>query len=575
MHALWQPTHIFLIVTLLWIGCAEDPSIGSDPECGQKITCTGDEADATPRNEDSQESGDSESNASSVDSEEGDIESAPDSASDGTLTEDSTTEDSAGSGPDASPADTTEEVDVTGPVVVSMDPEDGETQVGLPLSITLTFNEPVRVETVDTVTFIVRDPSGKSIGGSPVLSEDGTQVTLTPAASKVEWASPYTVEVSVFVQDLLGNPMNEEFEGVFYTGAPEGMETYAALATQYAPRVYQGVRLGNAHYDYPTAIDWDGDWDVANNKDALKSAQEVAPSLYWDAMETRSHLFLFYFLYYSIKDAPGEIAKPVSNDLTGIVVTLAKESDLASLRPVSVTTYGAYSGVEEMRVHKVEGEDLGNGNLVDATATWGQMAEEDAFKAYVSSPLHVACSWELGGDGECELNAGILLELNWLILAYTEGVPSLLIKDGTWPTEGDGIDYALIHSLPQLWARRTSFGPESLWQDTYSFDYGAAAERPGSGLSGLPSFFNPKEGNDAGRPPWAWKWKPGLTQFAELPRGTLYLDPAYFFQKRHGMEEFNWQSMSFTGWSLEYCFNGSLGIDKRDSFGECLPAEIP
>ena len=228
-----------------------------------------------------------------------------------------------------------------------------------------------------------------------------------------------------------------------------------------------------------------------------------------------------------------------------------------------------------MRVFQAEDSSLGEGNLVDATAPWDVLASENRFTAWVTQPTHITCSWAVPAEGECELNEGILLELNWITMGWSLEGPTLLLKEGGWPMEGDAWEYELQHSLPTFWARRSSFDAEGLWASN-TFDYTPLGAPEGGDVFELPSFFAAPEGSDSGRPPWAWKWKAGgFSQFTDLPRGTLYLDPAHFFLKRHGLENSPWESETKTGWSEQYCFNGALNIDKRETFGDCLPVQIP
>lgn len=556
-----------LVLFLSLLGCGEEAATQVSNSCtGDACLASEDGINADAMEGDSNESEVLEDGTLEDGQEEALGEDVSDDAGeepDSTDSSDDTIEDSESS------TDIDDSPDLEGPVVLSVSPDHDEEGVQIPFDVTITFSEPIREETVDGNTFTLKNAAGDSIGGKPSLSEDETTVTITPVETKQEWASPYTLEISFLVQDKLGNPMDSGFESRFYTDAPQNMELYRSLAEQFFPVVYQSVRAGNAHYDYPTRIDLDEDWAASNNRQALKGASEVSPALYWDVAETRSHVFLHYTLYYPLMVADGEIANPVASDTSGVIVTLFK-GDGSDMSPVSVTTYGTYSGVEEVRAYQVEGSSLGNSNLVDGADTWENLAEGDGFKLWVSQPLHVACSWHLGGDGACELNEGILLELSWLVLSYLDGIPTLLIKDGGWPTTGGDIGVEMLHGLTHLWPRRTLYGPEGLWRDNYSFEYSPLENRPGGDLDALPSFFDPAEDHDPGRPPWAWRWKPGLSQFTDLPQGTLYLDPAFFFMKRHGIEGEPWEAAEGTGWSLEYCFHGALGIDQRGNFGECL-----
>ena len=190
----------------------------------------------------------------------------------------------------------------------------------------------------------------------------------------------------------------------------------------------------------------------------------------------------------------------------------------------------------------------------------------------------MTCSSVFSGDGECEFNEGTLLTQEMVTFTANTEESDPLVKNEIWPIQGEW-SMEMHHLLTALWARRGSIGEGGLWQDSYEFDYDAITDqtssrkRPGDYLTDLPSFFDPvDEDHIPGRPPWSWKWSPGAA-FTDLPRGTLYLDPAFFFRKRHGMEQFEWNPEDKTGWSVEYCYHGALAIDERESLGDCLPLE--
>ena len=431
------PSCTLLAITLAClIGCAEENETGGVPcpdgNCSgtEPFSPDGESSDSLDGAEDTDAAdalpSDPDGSASANDGEAGTFDAEVEESESDTQEEqvDSSSEEDAESNP-------VDVVDVDGPEIVSMSPEAGEANVLLPVEVVIVFNEPIREETVDSNTFRLLNLSGKSISGTPILSEDQTTVTLVPNENTVAHASPYQIAISAFVQDSLGNAIGEDLTFTFYTGAPQNLGTYTTLAQQYAPLVRQSVRTGRPVY--PTELHLDGDWNAGNNVDAIKSATEVKPVVYWDAVETRSHLFLYYFFYYPTKEAPGEIANPVASDLTGAVVTLFSGDPEAEPSPVSVLTYGANGGVEDMRVYRVEGSELGLGNLVDETASWEELSEDDRFLAWITQPLHTTCSWAIAGDGDCELNEGILLELNWIALTWGETGATLLLKEGVGP----------------------------------------------------------------------------------------------------------------------------------------------
>lgn len=452
------------------------------------------------------------------------------------------------------------------PQVVSVNPPDGQIEVGIPVVVVITFNEPIRAETVDNNTIQLLDISNKAIGGPPTLSQDGLTITLSPQASALRYLSPYQVRVDSVVQDLEGNQLGTEFVASFFTGPPDGWDDYIALAAQYAPSIWQTLSFKQPHYDIPIAFDADNNLQTADNPTWIQGkAKSLTPTVYWDVAETKSHWIFTYTLFYPYRDPDGS-GKSVANDTAAVLVVVQKFPEPA---PVAAITYGRRGDIQDMYAFVVSGSALDGKPLVDDDAPNDTLFPGGRFALYVTSPLHQACSWATGGPGECELNEGIKIGQSYMTMIGPSETPTIIQNDGKWPNSAENVTYELRSSAVEWWSRRNQFGDTKVWAAGFDFDYEPEDGRPGANLKELPSFFGLNVGTDGGRPPWSWSWKPGsFGQFTKLAQGTPFLDPAWFLSKRFGLGN-SWNSTEKTGFSTDYCFHPTLNIDNRTSDPDC------
>ncbi len=506
---------------------------------------------------------------------------APDAGADSGAAPPDTATPDAGPAHDVSTPEPDVLVDTEPPTISSSSPADGQTDVALPVEIAITFNEPIRKQLVQKTVFYVLDPlTNKKIPhleGSPALSADGLTVTIKPDASKMASGSPYEIHVQSVVQDLAGNKMNDdplyEWVSTFYT-APASLDSYVAIAAQFAPRAYVSVREDSPQVDYPTRFDFDGDLAPKDNPDAINKAKEVPAAVYWDVMETKTHYFLVYTYLWPFRPSPGGTTKPIANDTAGVIVVVAKND--GNPVPVEALTYGRLGSSEDLGAWVADESNLAGSNLVDGHAPRDELFPGGHFEVYLTSPDHQACSWKFGGVGKkCELNEGIKATLHLVEYGGAAAQPTVFEKaGGNWPLDLQGADAAvfeLVSTLGSLWIRRQLVGSDLLWDNDFTYEPDPGYGRPGAGLPPIPKTFGHPSVNDlGGYPPWAWQWKPSgfATQYTKVSRGTIFLDPAWFLAKRHLTNPANAPAW----WSLDYCLEPYLGIDLRGQDPACSPA---
>lgn len=478
--------------------------------------------------------------------------------------------------------------DTTPPFVASSDPAHEATGVATPFVIHVTFSEPIRFEaTVDKTTFRVYDITGVQLSGELTYDAETYTVTFTPAASTTFYrASPYRVVLTELIQDRAGNRM-ERTTLRFATELFPDLQRYEALAQKYSPVLMQSVNKTNPIWDYPTAADFDGDWDGLNNDDNMKKATEIPPVVYFDVVESKTHYFLRYAYFY-VRHTEG-VELTFGNEAAGAIVVVEK---YPTERPIAVETYFGAASKEDLRSFVTQESGLvtdgaaegPNGNLNDKDrkyfgVNWvfpqATLFPGGHYQAYLTSGTHQSCAWaqtnkESTMDFRCELTEGLKNTLSIMQFAFT-GYVDVLQRGATgWPVStapGQVVGYDLRPVMDQWWTRRDRM--ETLFSSTFTYE--APSGRMGGNSARLPTRFvnTMDEATPGGRPPWAWGWNPTVPDpdfyYKSFNQGVVFLDPAYYFAQRHRLT----LTAGNTGFSGTYCYNPYLLVDQRDKDIDC------
>jgi len=111
--------------------------------------------------------------------------------------------------------------DTAPPTVASVTPANGATGAGTSVDVTATFSEAMSASTINTSTFVLRNPGG-SVVTSTVSYNAGTNVaTLTPTAALAA-STTYTATITggaSGVKDVAGNALASNFVWTFTTGS--------------------------------------------------------------------------------------------------------------------------------------------------------------------------------------------------------------------------------------------------------------------------------------------------------------------------------------------------------------------
>lgn len=278
---------------------------------------------------------------------------------------------------------------------------------------------------------------------------------------------------------------------VLVNSAPAGAApSDADLARRWAPIHYQDSDSTDYDADYLSTVDFDGDWDAANNwEHEDDDPARLSGAMYYSVVETGSHWFVNYSFYHprdwdDIPDPFDQLQH--ENDMEGVVVTVRKDgSTYGTIEAmVSVAHNDFYSYVP------AGSGFTGGRENVDGPLIMQEYNGEQHPTTRQEAKGHGAYAWDgkefPGGDG----------------VTY---VPS-----GTPETPSGGNDRSVGYQLVDvfaaggLWARRddpvtyASFG-------TFRGDNGK---------------------DNAANPPWGWD---DQNDGDDLQRGLLATDPAYLF----------------------------------------------
>ena len=489
--------------------------------------------------------------------------------------------------PDIGPAPDVEKPDVTFTAleVVSTTPAAEGVSDGTLGAFSITFNKDLEQVTVQPYTVKVHGPGNAELVGTFA----GTGKTLTwQADTPLAPVSRVEVTVTALVTDTQGQSLALPYTFHFYTADFAGMAPYAALAARYAPTLDVALSSGSdAQADLlrtPSQVGWDMT-QTSFNAQSLPATASVA----WTLVESRSHFFINYQLYWPKRPANNGVPA-FDNDVAGVTVIVARYpqehpvglqtffkrlddeqhwlwlTDDAALLPTGakLSSYGVRSVIGSNSLFPVTTDGLG------CTGISGCFTRRAPI--LLKGGVHQAClrldKGEGSGTKACYWDASLAdttKQIRYVPAAQADEASSSEGKTGNQPPT---FGYTLEPLLPTWYARRglpaAYGGPLDL-----SFVYKPPAGRPAGQNAAMGSKLLGGTGSDAGRPLWAWRWKPASNDsYYDLPRGTITMDPAWALWQRlggssGGVKDFD--ATSKAGFSVDYCFDPLLFLDQRDA----------
>lgn len=460
-------------------------------------------------------------------------------------TTDTSTPDTSG---DVNFADTS---DQTPPEVTGVVPAPGAIDVPLNQVITVEFSEPLDFVRVNDDTIELRDPSNREVPATVAYTRGDRAVTLTPTTLLQE-ATGYRVVVADTIRDESNNRMAQGFESRFYTVYDEPAD-YANLARRWAPVIYQEVAEPDgdgAFIDIPTRIDFDGNRDAADNAINAAQAQPApAANVYYHVFETPDHTYLFYLLYYPVRDTGQARAE---HDFAGAMFVIDKASDALML--VEGVKLGSTTEIPIGYKPDSSSASLRGGSVGDRSLTSfadSAMVDGTHYPMYVPSGEHAACNWATGGTGaHCQHPTEAFVGGSGVVLKPGDDAQRL---DEAVDNGGQlEATYRLVPLASTFWAYRGSYGDGGLFDNPFAYDptgtdrpEGYAASQPHQ----LPRTLQTDAAASFGRTPFGWLPSPGSSN-----DGQWLLDPAYILLNRYDLGDAN---------AIDYCYNSFFGIDRR------------
>ncbi len=439
------------------------------------------------------------------------------------------------------------------PEVVSFAPADEAVDVPLDVQVTITFSEPIDSRTVNSGSIELRDPSNTPIAATVSYDEEAMAATVAPT-EPLRPATPYRAVVKEFVRDASQNSIAETtatFSTVFEE--PTGIR---AIAEKFAPVIYQATNdttSGAPTFDIPTTVNFDNNLNASDNESKAKlGTTKTTASVYYSVIESDTHYFVTYVLYYPGREADERF----EHDFTGSVVVVDKATEKLIV-------------IEGVRTSQSSDTPLGFAPD-DSTVTGNQLEkfpadslEETHYPMFVPAGVHESCVFPIAGNPPyCLHNAGEMpggtdggVVMRWAEQGqkYDEAVENA-------ETGFLELQYALVPMVSTLWAWRTLVGPDRLWEGTAA--YAPMGEtRPATTPDGSPLILPNRLASDAetsyGKSPFQWLRSPGETNY-----GQWLIDPTVMLTARYDFGP---------DWSTDYCYNPYLDINLRGdaSHPEC------
>ena len=468
--------------------------------------------------------------------------------------------------------------------VLSTAPKTDTGTPGLKAVFSVTFSQPVNDQSIADYTVLVIAATGATIAGAfkvqgPVLSF--VSDAPLPPASRVD------VTITIQVQGHKGQTLAEAYSFHFHTAGYGKTEPYSALALRYAPEIRQGLGAVAPGNDLLRGLGYDGDWIASNNEAHLTKFDALA-SVGWAVAETQSHFFIHYVYTWPRRTSiTGQLG--YDNDTAGATVVVRR---YPTEQPVALETWFKRPNDERrwlwvtsdsglvpagkkpsaVNVRAVLPVDTLFPKATDSLGCAGKTGcTPRRFAAFLTGSTHQSCLWPDLGEKSAGVCATDTFSKGAMsLIRYVPGLkatPALATggKPGATPSASlPTFTYELTSVFDTWFPRRAS---PDLFVKPMTFIYKAPAGRPtgqklaiGSQLLGGSSDF--------GRPPWAWRWKPANNDaYYDLPRGTVFFDPAHALWQRIGGTSAGLATFDPTtkaGLSLGYCFAPFLFIDQRE-----------
>lgn len=329
-------------------------------------------------------------------------------------------------------------------------------------------------------------------------------------------------------------PRRDDPERLDFGVAERRQDAYRALAENYAPFIAQQTWFRPTS-DYLRRLDFDGNWNAADNAGSAGQGSSQA-YVYYAAAETRSHWFLTYeFVYAGRYDENCVASGCPPNDSSGLILTVRKDG----------SRYGRLLAMETLAYGNV------SSYRADASVRDGLLELDGDVELH--DGLHPVV-FVSGGDHGVFSSSDSRSAFSLRSGTFETGTGITYVYTGSAQRPGGpdarDVGYELLPAYDHLWLRAVDQGPSGAETFDQYFQYQPAARRPGSNESRLAGAF--AGGEDTGRPFWAWS-DTGLQRRRILSTGQWALDPAYAVGR----------TMRFSApVAVDYLYNPYLGVGR-------------
>ncbi len=264
---------------------------------------------------------------------------------------------------------------------------------------------------------------------------------------------------------------------------------YSDLAYRWAPIHYQYVNSNYIRRDMLCSVNYDSDWNTANNRAHIYE-YELIPVVYYATAETRTHYYILYSFYHA-DDFTHE------NDLEGCLLIVEKEDNLLGM--ISIAHYDFFSFAFDNRLQ--QGKQTLDGNLFVEKFDGKDhlMTKQEANKHALTAWGYT--SWFLPWERDSLRRIGIRY--------YPDKIPSQQDEFKVDSFYNTSFPYVLVDLI----------GPEGLW------DKRDEKLNPAT-FSSFGTFNSTTR--ESAHAPWVWDDKlwPWDDMAGDLPTGTIFYDPA-------------------------------------------------
>jgi hypothetical protein len=304
------------------------------------------------------------------------------------------------------------------------------------------------------------------------------------------------------------------------------------IAEYYAPAIYQETK--SAVLDFVTKVDFDGDWNGANNwKHAYQ--YELPANVYYAVIESANHYFISFAFFhprdYTARPMEGFGPKTEhENDMEGCTLTIEKGGTWG--KPILLETlahdhFYKYDNPSYKRAR--QGAFPLDGSIVFLKTEAATQREPAIF---IESEGH-------GVRAATKQHTDSPEDFHGVIYHFTgrgaEVPRSNHDKD---------VSYELISIEDTLWVRRMEIGSDSLYCCAEQY------KLPGGRVARIGGSFNGPIGSCSAKPPWGWDEAKDT-----IEKGDWFRDPIYAYN----------QQLQVTGLQGDYRYNPYRSIDVKSS----------